>query len=353
MEAPTRTNRYLEWQENHDLTKIRLHEQAKAFGSTKAIEDWKTIEGLRYWVQRRELKLLDYEACSDAELSAFIVQRKLAICPDAMQEPYSEGKPWALRACAIEALGAADRAPMFHHFLDLVPELRQRIYEIDMQDFKASSLPAKPPIASTCRLIRQEALPLLYVNHTVILSYDMKQLSKVSWILATDGVVIAPGQTKPPGMTFTEIKNELEQETTWGSIFARASIENYRTTQLLFHMPPEHFQYLRQIHLVFNRERFSAWHKAAAISVTLGKSAQTYRVKVERLDTDLRINRKLVVQPENMVERRVIEVLDQVATRGGMMKLTAEDFCALKHAITRGWCDYSEWHKETTGEFAY
>lgn len=353
MEATTPTNEYLQWQENHNPVKIRLHVRAKAFGCTKPIDHWKTVQGLQYWVERRERQLPDYDSCSDAELATFIIQRKIAIFPETMQGPCSKTKTEVFRARSIEALEAADSAPTFNHFTGLLPELRQRVYEIHLQDFEASVLPIKPPIVLTCRLIRQEALPVLYINHTVTLFYYMDQLSKDEWISATDGVVNAPGETKPPGKKYAKMITTLPHKKTWEPTFHRAAVETPRTKKLLLHMAPEHFQYLRQIKLIVQR-RCSGRDKATEVSVTLGKAAQTYQVNIERPVTDLGdANRDSEFESEVMVERRVIEVMDQIAARGGKMKLTPDDCRALKHAITRSWCDYSEWHRKTTGKFAY
>ena len=51
----------------------------------------------------------------------------------------------------------------FRRLLDLPPELRRRVYEFYVADFPFTlKLPAQPPLARTCKILRQEVLPVFY-----------------------------------------------------------------------------------------------------------------------------------------------------------------------------------------------
>ncbi|GIZ44250.1 hypothetical protein CKM354_000745400 [Cercospora kikuchii] len=103
--------------------------------------------------QRLDRGLLHYEdkRITNAQLSSFIQNRQLS-------------KPVAsTRKAMISVLLGADEALHFDKFVDLPPELRERIYQ-----FHISSLPERlfcptqPPITRTCKLFRKEALPIFH-----------------------------------------------------------------------------------------------------------------------------------------------------------------------------------------------
>lgn len=103
--------------------------------------------------QRLDCGLLHYQdkRIADKELRRFIKDRGLP-------------KPVAsTRKAMVSVLLGADEALHFDKFVDLPPELRERIYQ-----FHISSLPERlfcptqPPITRACKLFRTEALPIFH-----------------------------------------------------------------------------------------------------------------------------------------------------------------------------------------------
>ena len=106
-----------------------------------------------------------YDRCSDEELERFAKARHVESTPKRVRGP--DGKfIQSSRVGKIEALEARDDEPEFHRFLDLPAELRGRIYDFYDAGFsKVLRLPTKPTLARTCRLLRQEYLPIFYSSH--------------------------------------------------------------------------------------------------------------------------------------------------------------------------------------------
>ncbi|KAK1048822.1 hypothetical protein LTR74_017456 [Friedmanniomyces endolithicus] len=65
----------------------------------------------------------------------------------------------------LSALDQADLNPKFEHFLQLPPELRNKIYADYYAGFKMPlCAPSQPPLSHTCRQLRQESLPMFYAT---------------------------------------------------------------------------------------------------------------------------------------------------------------------------------------------
>ena len=114
-------------------------------------------------LQRQDRGLMCYNRCSDTELKSFATARKV---PCYLESNKSAQMSKLLRALTIQTLTEADDNLQFEKFLDLPPELRKRIYEYYDEEFSdALYHPTKPPLARTCRQIRQELLPVFYSTH--------------------------------------------------------------------------------------------------------------------------------------------------------------------------------------------
>ena len=118
---------------------------------------------LRSLVQRVSMGRLCYDKCSHLELNEFAITRRLV---DAGKSPT---KRWL-----ADRLMADDDHCSFTRMFDLPPELRKLIYEFYISDFNEESLeePTQPPLARTCRMMRNEVLPLFYSTCTFDLKFS-------------------------------------------------------------------------------------------------------------------------------------------------------------------------------------
>ncbi|KAF2480270.1 hypothetical protein BDY17DRAFT_327235 [Neohortaea acidophila] len=307
-----------------------LYMRARALGCGPEAKDW-TVEDLSAWLRRRDLQLADYDNCLNDELATFIRDRLIPIFPATPQEPIREKKkPCVFRRRAIEALEDADHALSFHRFLDLPPELRNRVYELHFEDFpRALKLPAKPPIACTSHFVQQEALPVLYANHEIILPFKMvaNRTHGDRWKYEGSSV---PSQHKHRN--------------------TKSVIETAHTALFLQQMRPEHFQYLRRITIRIPNEESSTLSdeeeedfQELIIRITLGKAAGSYCVTVVDHDPAFDDDAEWTGSYEDKVKSEVEAVLDKVAARGGMLRLTANDIHSIRPAITRGYEKFNDW----------
>lgn len=89
------------------------------------------------------------------------------------------------RSQAISDLEERDDNEVFTRFLDLPPELRNRVYEYYNAPFsKGLVVPTQPPLARTCRIIRAEVLPVFYATHVFELTLvrtDKKSMGCVTF----------------------------------------------------------------------------------------------------------------------------------------------------------------------------
>ncbi|KAF2480268.1 hypothetical protein BDY17DRAFT_35246 [Neohortaea acidophila] len=296
-------NRYWTWEPDHHPDHAELHKRANELGCTRDIGDW-TKEKLTSWLRRRKRELPIYEQCSDAELATFIRQRNLAISPPA-KETALETQTWSLRTGAIEVLEAADDAMAFHRFLDLPPELRKLVYEWHVKGFpEAIILPAKPPIAQTCHLIREEVLPVFYSQLSIEIFFEL--------------------QTNDKG-------NRIRQRN--------------ETNLFLLYMRPKDYQYLNMIDIAVMDEDSGSIE--VDCSVALMKTTSSYRVAVGNVDRDAAgvLGTTDDCPHKDILERRLKEVLDGMVARGGTLQFTAYDIYSMRYAIERGWREFDDWRK--------
>ncbi|KAK5127361.1 hypothetical protein LTR85_006700 [Meristemomyces frigidus] len=109
------------------------------------------------------------------ELRHLIKARKIDI------SNYTEGHRIGQRQDLMDSLDRDDMHPNFHRFMKLPAELRNQIYGYHLADFrKPIYAPSQPPLSTTCRLIRQEFLPLFYSTciFEVRLNADKRQTPK-------------------------------------------------------------------------------------------------------------------------------------------------------------------------------
>ena len=113
-------------------------------------------------VQRMELGGLCYDKFTQLELKQCAVDRGLVAANK------SPTKRWL-----VDRLMGADKRRTFSKFVELPPELRKTIYEFYLTDFQGRvlQLPAQPPLARTCQLLRSEVLPLFYSTYEFQLQY--------------------------------------------------------------------------------------------------------------------------------------------------------------------------------------
>jgi len=108
---------------------------------------------LRILYVRSQRGMRSYEGMSRKELENEVAQRRILL-PD----------PCVTMGDLKEELEQYDdEHNTFHRFLDLPPELRQRIYTEYFNTYDEDDNPkCQPPISYASRIVRREALPLLY-----------------------------------------------------------------------------------------------------------------------------------------------------------------------------------------------
>ncbi|KAF7191930.1 hypothetical protein HII31_06740 [Pseudocercospora fuligena] len=132
------------------------------------------LAGLQAVYTRYLRDLLDYNKCSNDELLKFCTDRGLLPVPDV------EGKKTKHKAkkVMIRHLEAADDTKTFDRLMSLPAELRVLIYEWYFRDLDLSpeaqgrdafgipTVKSQPPLTKTCRVIREESLPIFYQEST-------------------------------------------------------------------------------------------------------------------------------------------------------------------------------------------
>lgn len=125
-------------------------------------------EKLVPFMQRIDRCLPCYHICANDELERFCRDRRICIFPQAKKQT---GKK--KRQAMIDVLFEADKGLSFNRFLDLPPELRNEVYELSMTSYPEElNTPTHPPLARTCKLVRNEVLPMFYHSHRFQLIYS-------------------------------------------------------------------------------------------------------------------------------------------------------------------------------------
>lgn len=129
-----------------------LVDRGYAFGSGM------TRAALLACLKRSDSGLLSYTGRANSELRDFIQQRRL-------ETNFKQGNI-GTRTELVQLLNAADEDPRFHRFMELPAEIRGIVYRFYLDEPKKRLLtPKQPPLLSTNRLIREEALPLFYSKY--------------------------------------------------------------------------------------------------------------------------------------------------------------------------------------------
>ncbi|USW58434.1 hypothetical protein Slin15195_G117530 [Septoria linicola] len=153
MNAPLAPDHDAYWRLGTYETKSRsvlLQElQAKGYTFRSGISKSELVEVQ----QRLDRGLLHYgdKRITDKELLHFTENRRLL-------------KPTANnRKAMVSVLMGGDETRVFERFVELPPELRERIYKLHISTFPEYLFnPTQPPITRCCKMLRREALPVFY-----------------------------------------------------------------------------------------------------------------------------------------------------------------------------------------------
>ena len=154
---------YWKQQDSYDiLSRIALYNRllSRGFYKVKASRSKAEFTSI---LRRHDSGRTCYDKYSDEEL----VHRVNIVQPSRKASLLSDGTLFhAKRLRFIRLLEKNDDdSTIFHRFLDLPAELRNRVYEFYVEDFpRTLKLPTKPPLSRTCRLLCQEVLPIFYAN---------------------------------------------------------------------------------------------------------------------------------------------------------------------------------------------
>ena len=144
-----------------EILKGQLREKAYYFKPSA------TKDRLRNVVVRCELGFLSYDKYPAKELKELCKQRRLELGAVTTKDNL------------VQILELADDNATFDRFLDLPPELRNRIYTFHFDAFASAEFPTTPPIARVSRQLRQETLVLFYQAFKIRIStctYATKRL---------------------------------------------------------------------------------------------------------------------------------------------------------------------------------
>lgn len=134
----------------------RLRQQGRQFAPSA--EKWQLAEE----VKRADRGDLAYGKQTVEDLQRYVRQRRL-------QPP----KNFNSRRRLTEVLKDDDDHKVFPKFLDLPPELRERVYGFYLAGFpQVLEFPTQPPLARTCQLMRTEVLPAFYKKATFQLIFN-------------------------------------------------------------------------------------------------------------------------------------------------------------------------------------
>lgn len=134
----------------------------KGYDVKKSDPKYKLIE-LR---QRVHCGRVCYDSCSLVELTNFARDRGVDL------------RGATAKKAIIVALNRADNAQTFDGFMQLPPELRNRIYDYYLLHFAPhQTLPTMPPLARTCKQLKLEVYPLFLATKTVGFIFERESLS--------------------------------------------------------------------------------------------------------------------------------------------------------------------------------
>jgi len=166
-----------EYQQPHDYWRLQ-----SPHGPTSDIKDELERRGystgnikdpawLRESLIRSNMGQTSYVLCTNDELRGYIAARK--IDSKALISPRRKG----FRSELIELLDKADQNPQFHKFMDLPPEIRNRIYDMYYKAFeKPLHTPAQPPLVLASSQLRREALQLFYNTFTFVVTFELQSM---------------------------------------------------------------------------------------------------------------------------------------------------------------------------------
>ncbi|KAK5717456.1 hypothetical protein LTR17_016070 [Elasticomyces elasticus] len=124
------------------------------------------------YMQRLDRGLLRYDLCETDELLRFATARQITI----HGYTTNNSKTVTMRrnhATLVEQLQRADEHATFP-LTRLPPELRVRVYELYLTQFRCVlKAPTQPPLARTCRMLREEVLPTFYFRTTFVVTLQM------------------------------------------------------------------------------------------------------------------------------------------------------------------------------------
>lgn len=113
-----------------------------------------TSDLLQSAVRRSEQGHMSCHNCSNDELRRLVQARKIGLWPFGLKLSRRE---------LVDVLQSEDQEPKFHRFLELPPELRNRIYEYHFASFhQPICAPSQPPITTVSSLLRKETFQLFY-----------------------------------------------------------------------------------------------------------------------------------------------------------------------------------------------
>ncbi|KAK4958077.1 hypothetical protein LTR10_004502 [Elasticomyces elasticus] len=117
----------------------------------------KSTARLQECVRRAQLGLMSYHKLTNDELRGLITARRI----DA--SGYMTRHNRGTREELLRSLDYEDMHPLFLRFLNLPPELRNRVYGYYYAEFRQPIYaPSQPPLSRVCRQLREESLPMFY-----------------------------------------------------------------------------------------------------------------------------------------------------------------------------------------------
>ena len=235
--------------------------------------------------QRMDCGLLYYRNCTMAEVQEFARDRHLTMLNTFYRSRWN----------AIETLTKADKDLIFGRFLDLPAELRNRIYRYYSHAFgETLTTPAQPPLARTCRQIRNESLPVFYRSHSFGIAFQSRY-----------GLVYQPAQD---------------------------------TTAFLLNLSPESVSEIHSLSLTMGH--VGSWDGYVVqtepqfrYSIEIDKTGDKYELRLDWEDTFTMYDGD---GTRAGVETNLRRVLDNVCGRNGTKKLKLADVYAMRTAMEKG-----------------
>lgn len=146
----------LEGYEHFKIIHLKVYLEQAGYHVKASSNRKQLVDALVRW----QRGLLSYDACSSKELKTFCSQRNVKVSK----------KP--LKKELVDCLEDEDEMATFDRFLDLPPELRNRIYSLHFDSIDTPlNLPQPPPITTVSRQVRQESLLLFYQTCRTIMSF--------------------------------------------------------------------------------------------------------------------------------------------------------------------------------------